>query len=398
MKPLRIYELLRYFERVVRDDPILRRVQVEGEVANLSRNRYTYFDLKDDKALVHCVDFEGIVPESIQNGAQITLLANAMVYEKQGKFELRAIALEQKGQGQILLEREKRKRKLEAEGLFRAERKRPLPRYPKVIGLITSREGAVLHDFGNEVNRRFPLTRIIVASASVQGENAANEMRRALRALIELPAESAPDLIVLARGGGSDEDLSAFHDEKLVRDLAACPIPIVSAVGHQVDTTLCDLVADARASTPTEAAILATPDAQALHQTLADRMRHFSFQWQRGMDARLLYLENIQRRIEAKRPSRRIEERKRLLQSIQYRLQIAFQNRLQYLHCRIDERIKEAALVRERRLMQTTWQVKDLEKHPVLAGALRVGMSYFLQSGDYCYRIAVEKKEKKDVL
>ena len=321
-----------------------------------------------------------------------------MVYEKQGKFELRAIALEQNGKGQLLLEREKRKQKLEAEGLFRSERKRPLPRYPKVIGLITSREGAVLHDFGNEVNRRYPLARIVVSSTSVQGENAAKEMRSALRALIDLPTESIPDLIVLARGGGSDEDLSAFHDEKLVRDLAACPIPIISAVGHQVDTTLCDLVADARASTPTEAAILATPDAHTLHQSLADRMRHFSFQWRRGMDVRLLYLENIQRRIEERRPSRRIEEQKRFLQSKQYRLQMAFQNRLQYLHLRIDERVKEAALVRERRLLQTTWQVNDLEKHPVLAGALRVGMSYFLQSGDYCYRIAVEKKEKKDVL
>lgn len=398
MKPLRISELVRYFERVVRDDPILKRVQVEGEVANLSRNRYTYFDLKDEKALVHCVDFDGIVPQTIQNGAQITLFANAMVYEKQGKFELRAIALEQRGQGQILLDREQRKQKLEAEGLFRSERKRPLPRYPQVIGLIISREGAVLHDFGNEINRRYPLARIVVSSASVQGENAAKEMRSALRALIDLPTESIPDLIVLARGGGSDEDLSAFHDEKLVRDLAACPIPIISAVGHQVDTTLCDLVADARASTPTEAAILATPDAHALHQSLADRMRHFSFQWQRGMDVRLLYLENIQRRIEERRPSRRIEEQKRLLQSKQYRLQMAFQNRLQYLHLRIDERVKEAALVRERRLLQTTWQVNDLEKHPVLAGALRVGMSYFLQSKDYCYRIVVEKKEKKDAL
>lgn len=398
MKPLRISELVRYFERVVRDDPILKRVQVEGEVANLSRNRYTYFDLKDEKALVHCVDFDGIVPQTIQNGAQITLFANAMVYEKQGKFELRAIALEQNGKGQLLLEREQRKQKLEAEGLFRSERKRPLPRYPQVIGLITSREGAVLHDFGNEINRRYPLARIVVSSASVQGENAAKEMRSALRALIDLPTESIPDLIVLARGGGSDEDLSAFHDEKLVRDLAACPIPIISAVGHQVDTTLCDLVADARASTPTEAAILATPDAHALHQSLADRMRHFSFQWQRGMDVRLLYLENIQRRIEERRPSRRIEEQKRLLQSKQYRLQMAFQNWLQYLHLRIDERVKEAALVRERRLLQTTWQVKDLEKHPVLAGALRVGMSYFLQSKDYCYRIVVEKKEKKDAL
>lgn len=398
MKPLRISELVRYFERVVRDDPILKRVQVEGEVANLSRNRYTYFDLKDEKALVHCVDFDGIVPQTIQNGAQITLFANAMVYEKQGKFELQAIALEQRGQGQILLDREQRKQKLEAEGLFRTERKRPLPRYPQVIGLITSREGAVLHDFGNEINRRYPLARIVVSSASVQGENAAKEMRSALRALIDLPTESIPDLIVLARGGGSDEDLSAFHDEKLVRDLAACPIPIISAVGHQVDMTLCDLVADARASTPTEAAILATPDARTLHQSLADRMRHFSFQWQRGMDVRLLYLENIQRRIEERRPSRRIEEQKRLLQSKQYRLQMAFQNRLQYLHLRIDERVKEAALVRERRLLQTTWQVKDLEKHPVLAGALRVGMSYFLQSKDYCYRIVVEKKEKKDAL
>lgn len=398
MKPLRISELVRYFERVVRDDPILKRVQVEGEVANLSRNHYTYFDLKDEKALVHCVDFDGIVPQTIQNGVQITLFANAMVYEKQGKFELRAIALEQKGQGQILLEREKRKQKLEAEGLFRSDRKRPLPRYPQVIGLITSREGAVLHDFGNEVNRRYPLARIVVSSASVQGENATNEMRSALRALIDLPTQLIPDVIVLARGGGSDEDLSAFHDEKLVRDLAACPIPVISAVGHQVDTTLCDLVADARASTPTEAAILATPDAHTLHQSLADRMLHFSFQWQRGMDTRLLYLENIQRRIEERRPSRRIEEQKRLLQSKQYRLQMTFQNRLQYLHLRIDERVKEATSVRERRLLQTTWQVNDLEKHPVLAGALRVGMSYFLQSGDYCYRIAVEKKEKKDAL
>lgn len=398
MKPLRISELLRYVDRIVRDDSILKRVQVEGEVVNLSRKRYTYFDLKDDRALVHCVDFDGVVPETVKDGAQVILLASAMVYPQQGKFELRAVAFEEKGRGQALLALEERKRRLEKEGLFRPERKRPLPLFPQVIGLITSVEGAVLHDFANEVKHRYPLAKIVVSPASVQGNNAAEEMRSALRTLFQPSADVMPDLVVLARGGGSAEDLGAFQDEQLVRDLAACPVPVISAVGHQVDITLCDLVADARASTPTEAAILVTPDAHTLHQSIDERMHRLSLHLQRLMDRRALYLENLQRRLEARRPSRRIEERRRRLQEQQYRLQTTFQKRIQRLRFSLDETIKTAASIREKRLAQTSWTVSDLKSRPVLAGELRVGSSYLLQSGAYRYRIAVEKKEKKDAL
>lgn len=398
MKPLRISELLRYFDRVIRDDPILRRVQVEGEVANLSRNRYVYFDLKDERALVHCVDFDGVLPETIQNGAHVILFASMMVYPQQGKLELRAISLEEKGRGQALLALEERKRKLEKEGLFRPERKRPLPRYPRVIGLITSAGGAVLHDFANEVNRRYPLAHIVLSAASVQGNTAAEGIRSALKALLEGSVQSAPDLIVIARGGGSAEDLSAFQDEELVRDLAACPVPVISAIGHQVDTTLCDLVADSRASTPTEAAILATPDGRVLHQFFDERIRHLSLHLQRTMTRRALALENLQRRVEARRPGRQIEEQKRKLQEKCYRLQATFQQKLQRLRRTIDSRIKESAMIREKRLAQTSWQVRDLSNHPVLAGELRVGSTYSLESGLYRYRVSVEKKEKKDVL
>lgn len=398
MKPLRISELLRYLDRVIRDDPILRRVQVEGEIANISRNRYVYFDLKDEQALVHCVDFDGVLPETIQNGAHVILLASTMVYPQQGKLELRAISLEEKGRGQALLALEERKRKLEKEGLFRPERKRPLPRYPRLIGLITSAGGAVLHDFSNEVNRRYPLAHIVLSAASVQGNNAAGEIRGALRALLQGSEQSVPDLIVIARGGGSAEDLSAFQDEKLVRDLAACPVPVISAIGHQVDTTLCDLVADSRASTPTEAAILATPDGRILHQFIDERLRQLSLHLQRTMTRRALALENLQRRVEARRPGRQIEEQKRKLQEKCYRLQATFQQRLQRLRRTIDSRIKESAMIREKRLAQTSWQVRDLSNHPVLAGELRVGSTYSLESGLYRYRVSVEKKEKKDVL
>ena len=398
MKPIKVSELVLYLDRIVRDDPILKRLRVEGEIVNLSRGRHIFFDLKDDGALVHCVDFNGVLPATAKEGDCILLTAAAMVYKEQGKFELRALSVEEQGQGKLLVALDQLRRKLAAEGLFSPARKRSLPRFPRRIGLITSAEGAVLHDFANEVHRRYPLARILFSPASVQGTAAPEAMCEAFQQLALWHKSSPLDVVVLARGGGSGEDLSAFNDEHLVRCIAACPVPVIAAIGHQVDTTLSDLAADRRASTPTEAAILATPDGNDLLRALDTRQKHLSLRMQQMFDRKGRQLEQVMRAVEKRSPSQRLRQQAESLQKHMLVIDERLRQSMRKRRHAIDERVRRAAAVREKRLAETSWTVKDLNGRPVLAGALRLEDSYYLRSGAYQYRIIVKEKEKKDVL
>jgi exodeoxyribonuclease VII large subunit len=201
------------------------------------------------------------------DGERVHVFGRPELFEARGDFRLRALSLERFGLGDHLAALERLKKKLAAEGLF--ERKRPLPLFPRRIGLVTGNDAAAKRDLIANITHRFPAARIIVAETYVQGPSAATSMIDALREVSNAPEV---DVIVLARGGGSFEDLLPFSDERLVRAVAACVVPVVSAVGHEQDTPLCDLVADARASTPTAAARLVVPEAAALLAQL-DRTR-----------------------------------------------------------------------------------------------------------------------------
>ena len=252
-------------------------VWVEGEVTELKRNarwQSVFFTLKDpaDGACLGVSmprgQFDGLRLD-LADGDRIHAYGRAELYAARGEFRLRALSLERFGLGDHLAALERLKRKLAAEGLFAPERKRALPSLPRVIGLITGNDAAAKRDVLAGITARFPPARIVVAETYVQGPRAAGAVIDALRRLGEVPEL---DVVVLARGGGSFEDLLPFSDERLVRAVASCAVPIVSAVGHEQDMPLCDLAADVRASTPTAAARLVVPDLGELHERL-DRAR-----------------------------------------------------------------------------------------------------------------------------
>ena len=252
-------------------------VWVEGEVTELRRQARwasVFFTLKDpgDSACLAVSMPRGqfdALRLDVADGDRVHVYGRPELFEARGEFRLRALSLERFGLGDHLAALERLKRKLAAEGLFAAERKRPLPSLPRQIGLVTGNDAAAKRDVLSTIQARFPPASVLVAETYVQGPRAAGSVIETLAALCRQPDV---DVIVVARGGGSFEDLLPFSDERLVRAIAACPVPVVTAVGHEQDTPLCDLAADARASTPSVAARLVVPDLTELLQRL-DRAR-----------------------------------------------------------------------------------------------------------------------------
>jgi exodeoxyribonuclease VII large subunit len=250
---------------------------IEGEVSSLKRapSGHLYFCLKDERAdaMIDCVMYKLSAMRAgrvLGEGARVQLRGRATVYEKRGRLQLIADAARPAGRGALLEALEKLKAKLLAEGLFDAERKRPLPSDPHVVGVVTSRTGAAVHDIVTCARRRSPV-RIVVSNALVQGEGAPESI---ISALDRLEGYPGLEVVIVGRGGGSGEDLMAFNDERVVRRVAACKVPVVSAVGHEVDVSLTDLAADVRAATPSQAAELVVPSrAERLNRLDAER-RH----------------------------------------------------------------------------------------------------------------------------
>lgn len=248
-----------------------RSVRVEGEVSNykLYPSGHRYFSIKDEGAQVRVVLFRGrerFIFGEIREGQSVIVSGSLGVYEKKGEYQIYAQSVEVRGLGSLLLELEKRKSRLAAEGLFDPERKRPLPSFPARIGIVTSRQGAALRDMVRVARSRWPAIGITLAPAQVQGEGAAGDIAAALSVLA---SRSGVDLVIVGRGGGSVEDLWAFNEEIVVRAIAASPVPTISAVGHETDFTLSDLAADHRAATPTAAAQMAVPDRMEAMERLA---------------------------------------------------------------------------------------------------------------------------------
>ena len=247
-------------------------VWVEGEVSNLRTpsSGHAYFTLKDDGAQLRCVLFRGRgrrVPFQLEDGLQVLAFGGLDVYAARGEYQFVVELMEPKGLGALQLAFEQLKRKLEAEGLFDAARKRPLPAYPRTIGIVTSRTGAAIRDMLHIIGRRFGGVRLLIAAVRVQGEGAPGEIVEALATLHQVPEL---DVVIVGRGGGSIEDLWAFNDERVARAIAACRVPVISAVGHETDFTIADFVADLRAPTPSGAAELVVKEKLEVVRTLVD--------------------------------------------------------------------------------------------------------------------------------
>lgn len=268
-RPLAVAEVVRMAGRSLDDLGLL---WLEGELTQLSRpaSGHLYFSLRDQTSVLPGVLWARdaarlrFVPEA---GQRLRVRGRLGVYDRDGKMQLYADFAEPAGQGNAALALALLKEKLAAEGLFAAERKRPLPRFPRRIGVVTSKSGAAVHDIIRTVQRRFP-TPLLIADCAVQGPMAP----RQIMAAMAMAVRAGVDVLIVGRGGGAVTDLSAFNAENVVRTVARCPVPVISAVGHEVDLSLCDLAADARASTPTAAAELAVPVAAEI-QAVLDKER-----------------------------------------------------------------------------------------------------------------------------
>lgn len=301
-QPLSVSELSNALKRQVEDR--FGHVRVRGELSGVKRaaSGHLYFGLKDENALLDGVMWKGSagrLPFRPEDGLEVVATGKLTTYPGRSKYQIVADALEVAGEGALMLMFERLKARLQAEGLFDRESKKRLPPLPRTIGIVTSPTGAVIRDILHRLADRFP-SHVIVWPVLVQGEGAAAQIARAIDGFSSMPSDGPvrrPDLVIVARGGGSIEDLWAFNEEAVVRAVASCSIPIISAVGHETDTTLCDFAADLRAPTPTAAAEIAVP----VRAELLDRV---------GQNT--LRLQNAIRR-QADRASERLEAQRRLL-------------------------------------------------------------------------------------
>ena len=281
---LSVGEVTTLVKGTLRSAPRLRDVWVEGEVGQVSVSAagHCYFTLKDERAQLKCVIFRDdrlMMPFEARTGLRLVAHGSIDIFDAQGVYQLYVRTLQPSGFGDLALRFEALKAKLAAEGLFQSSRKRPLPSYPVTIGVVTSLSGAVLHDIRRVIARRWPMARVVVSACQVQGTGAAQTIVAALRRIARWTDERtgrSTDVVILARGGGSLEDLWPFNDEAVVRAVAAHPCPIVVGVGHETDVTLSEFAADVRAATPSVAAELVVPaqaDEKVRVKTYAERLR-----------------------------------------------------------------------------------------------------------------------------
>ena len=298
-QPLSVSEISGSLKKMVEDR--FGHVRIRGELSGYKRaaSGHVYFGLKDEKAMLDGVMWKGNAARlafAAEDGLEVIATGKLTTYPGRSKYQIVADSLEIAGEGALALLFEKMKARLTEEGLFEASRKRPIPRMPKTIGIVTSPTGAVIRDILHRLNDRFP-SHVIVWPVLVQGEGAKDQIAKAIRGFSDLPEDgpvARPDLVIVARGGGSIEDLWAFNEEVVVRAVADCSIPVISAVGHETDTTLCDYAADLRAPTPTAAAEMAVP----VRADFADRIGQNALRLDRAVRRNVTHLEE---RLEAQR-------------------------------------------------------------------------------------------------
>ena len=265
-----VSQVTSHLRQSLESDPLLADLWVVGEISNLrvSSSGHSYFTLKDDQNLLNCVMFRGQAgAELLANGTAVSAHGRVTFYEPRGSTDFMVDVAMPEGVGELSLELERLRLRLEAEGLFEQSRKRPLPQFPQVVGVVTSPAGAVFHDIQNVVRRRYPIAELLLSPTQVQGLDADQMIAAALE---RLEKDGRADVIIVARGGGSLEELRPFNEEVVARSIYASKIPVVSAIGHETDVTIADLVADVRAPTPSAAAELVVPDQYELRRQLAE--------------------------------------------------------------------------------------------------------------------------------
>lgn len=364
-------------------------VWVEGEISNLRRPQsgHTYFTLKDDKSQIRAVYFKqfgwarnraaSFEPEE---GLSVLCRGRLSVYQPRGEYQLIIESLEPRGTGALQKAFEQLKAKLSAEGLFEERYKKNIPLLPGKIGVVTSPTGAVIRDILNITRRRFPSIDILIAPVRVQGAGAATEIIQGLR---KLQAQNDIDVIIIARGGGSLEDIAPFNDETLARAIFASSVPIISAVGHETDFTICDFVADLRAPTPSAAAELAVPDRKEMLSRIADFEQRLINGQRRFLANYRLNLTSLQERL--RDPRHILIDWKILLDDLHERLRGAWRNENRHLQAKIKtlamnlRHLNPEDLIAAKRILLNNYQKAIMNSYDHSARAKRERLQTFLE-------------------
>jgi exodeoxyribonuclease VII large subunit len=333
---LKVKDLLRLAKEILeRNFPT---VIVEGEVSNFKRHMpsgHLYFTLKDEEAQVRVVMWRSDAVRTkfeLTDGMKIIVRGRISIYEPRGDFQLYAVSILPAGQGALQLAFEQLKKKLSDEGLFDEEHKRALPEFPKRIGIVTSLEGAAVRDIISVINRRFPLVELLICPVKVQGEGAAEEIADAIKNLNKL---SNIDVMIVGRGGGSLEDLWAFNEEIVARAIYESKIPVVSAVGHQVDFTIADFVADMRAPTPSAAAELVVPDKFDVLDSIKSLIRRMTSTVEKRIDEFALKLGSLVHHYALQQPSSFVEQKLQLIDDLTRRMHVEVEHSIDVLSERV---------------------------------------------------------------
>ncbi|MBE6583051.1 MAG: exodeoxyribonuclease VII large subunit [Ruminococcaceae bacterium] len=315
---LTVNGLNEYVKMLIDGNPVLSNIYVRGEISNLNYHSsgHYYFSLKDENARVSAVMFKSAVIKlkfRPENGMKVVLHGRVSVYPRDGAYQLYATSLEPDGVGALTLAYEQLKRKLEAEGLFRADLKKPLPKIPSAVGIITSPTGAAVRDIINVCGRRFPFAKLVLFPSLVQGEGAEADLIRGIKYFNE---SGSVDVIIIGRGGGSIEDLWAFNSESLAREIFKCDIPVISAVGHETDFTICDFVSDKRAPTPSAAAELAVPESEELKRKFGNVVSRMQTLTEAKLKTHRQMLKMLSERRALTQPSAYIDDKRMMLISL----------------------------------------------------------------------------------
>jgi exodeoxyribonuclease VII large subunit len=377
-----VSELTRYIRALLEADPYLQGVWVTGEVSNVSRpgSGHLYFTLKDRNASVRCVMWRSTVARQavqIRDGDAIEVFGSISVYDVGGNYQLYAQIIRPAGEGILYQEFMRLKASLEAEGLFESARKKTIPAWPHRLGIVTSPTAAALRDILNTIRRRYPLIEVILSPTTVQGTEAPIGIVNALQALGKLVP--LPDVVLVARGGGSIEDLWAFNDERVARAVAAAPFPIISGVGHETDFTIIDFVADLRAPTPTAAAELATPDGEELMVSLAEEKSKLAKFIQSTLELHRNSLGNLVSYLQRSSPMVLVRvQRQRLDESLR-RLQIQAKHSLQLRQMRLETQVNKLHALSPEAVLQRGFAVVRNQRGSIIRSVSQVSRGDKLQ-------------------
>lgn len=394
MTTFKVKEVSKYISNILRRDAFLSNISVEGEISNFKKSGgHLYFSIKDDEAMLKCVVFKTIPIAqtlNLRDGQKVVVTGTITTYEKGSYYQILCKSVEEVGRGNLYEQFLLLKEKLSKEGLFNVEFKKPLPKFPKNIGVVTARTGAAIRDILNTLHRRYKIANIYFFPSKVQGIGASDEIARGVKYLDSL---DFIDTIIVGRGGGSFEDLNAFNDENLIRTIFNCNKPIISAVGHEVDTMLTDFVADRRAATPTAGAELSSISIDEINEFLLQAEKKLVKSITEQISAEKVQLEYFKKELEYYNPTNKISSLKENLENFKKSLDEKIVNIFNYNKQLLDFKRQSLEIINPDSVLQRGYSIVYNEKNEILNSTKKLDIGASLKIKLYDGEVVSDVKE-----